>query len=97
MGRRYEPLMDSYLFGLKVAYKNNASEKNNFMGRTEHQQKCPVCGEMFSIRCKTEEHYWRIEDKKYHTVPVCSYKCMRTWEKAQAKKGETDEQRRQED
>lgn len=40
-------------------------------------RKCPVCGEQFKLEV---EHYWRIGtgEKGKH---VCSYHCMRKWEK----------------
>lgn len=47
--------------------------------RKQQERACPVCGKRFSPAI---EHAWTIENrtgkvKKY----VCSYTCMRTWER----------------
>ena len=38
---------------------------------------CPVCGKEF---LPASQHYWRIGSRKGFKL-VCSYTCMRQWEK----------------
>ena len=50
-------------------------------------QKCPVCGKKF---IPAPEHYWKIgtgpNGIDTRTKNVCSYSCMRVWEKEQIAK-----------
>ena len=44
-------------------------------------QKCPICGKNF---VPAPYHHWKIKKKKSKGVKwenVCSYSCMRVWEK----------------
>ena len=44
---------------------------------------CPICGKGF---VPAVEHYWKIGSYSCFDVrntPVCSYTCMRAWEKEQ--------------
>ena len=45
---------------------------------TRQSAKCPVCGETFFY---DPEHAWKIGKTDYHSKKVCSYSCMRKWEK----------------
>lgn len=52
----------------------------------EHKFKCPICGEAFSLVNISIAHWgWKIGNKT-DPRPVCSHKCMRTWEKAKEEK-----------
>jgi DNA-directed RNA polymerase subunit RPC12/RpoP len=52
----------------------------------EHKFKCSICGNSFSLVNITIQNYsWKIGNKT-DPRPVCSYKCMRTWEKAREEK-----------
>lgn len=52
----------------------------------ENKFKCSVCGKAFSLVNITIQKYgWKIGNKT-DPKPVCSYKCMRTWEKAREEK-----------
>ena len=42
------------------------------------QAKCPVCGKMYF---PAGEHAWRIGEYGERGKRVCSYSCMRKWEK----------------
>jgi hypothetical protein len=44
--------------------------------------KCPICGKEFA---HYDEWYWKIGNWGFETRDkyVCSYSCMRVWEKAQ--------------
>lgn len=48
---------------------------------------CPICGKKF---IPAPEHYWKIgtsaEGIDTRTKNVCSYSCMRKWEKEQLEK-----------
>lgn len=46
---------------------------------------CPICGKKF---IPAPEHYWKIGNYKLNTRTddVCSYSCMRKWEKEQEAK-----------
>lgn len=39
---------------------------------------CPICGKQF---LPAVEHAWKIGTMKKYEKLVCSYTCMRTWEK----------------
>ena len=46
---------------------------------------CPICGKKF---IPAPEHYWKIGQwgSEERTDVVCSYSCMRVWEKEQEAK-----------
>lgn len=47
---------------------------------------CPICDKKFA---RAKEHYWKISKGNVYmerTVPVCTYSCMRVWEKQQEEK-----------
>lgn len=50
-------------------------------------QECPICGKKF---IPASQHYWKISRGEYdmetRTKNVCSYSCMRKWEKQQEAK-----------
>lgn len=41
--------------------------------------KCPICGKEFHPEL---DHAWKIGEGKYSSKIVCTYTCMRKWEKA---------------
>lgn len=41
--------------------------------------------DLFLMEHKIQNYSWKIGNKTYQR-PVCSYKCMRTWEKAREEK-----------
>lgn len=54
---------------------------------------CPICGKQFS---PASEHAWLIgseytydTSRECRNIPVCTYSCMRKWEKDQEEKCET--------
>ena len=58
-------------------------------------QECPICGKKF---IPAPEHYWKIGKGKYDVsetriINVCSYSCMRKWEKEQEAKNEERKER----
>ena len=55
--------------------------------------KCPMCGKQF---IPAIEHYWMIGDywTEVRDDPVCSYSCMRKWEKQEAFKNKDKRSRR---
>lgn len=56
---------------------------------------CPICGKRFAPAI---EHYWMIGDywTEVRDTPVCSYSCMRKWEKEEKIKNEGRRRRRKE-
>lgn len=58
---------------------HNMSDFYSF--RKEAEILCPVCGEMFQ---PAEQHAYYIG--KNHKKRVCTYSCMRKWEKGEVKK-----------
>lgn len=38
---------------------------------------CPICGKTF---CPSVYHQWTIK-KHWYWIPVCSYTCMRKWDR----------------
>lgn len=56
---------------------------------------CPICGKNF---IPAPEHYWQIGNYGLETrgVYVCSYSCMRKWEKEQEAKIKSKQRKREE-
>ena len=42
--------------------------------------KCPICGKMF---VPAPLHAWKINVGYYREIEVCTYSCMRVWEKGE--------------
>lgn len=53
-------------------------------------QICPICGKEF---LPASQHYWRIGDVPSRERLVCSYSCMRKWEKTPKNKRKVDRKR----
>lgn len=55
-------------------------------------KKCPVCKKMF-ILYDSKDHVYRISNSNNHSVPVCSWKCLRDYEKKHTGKAEARKKR----
>lgn len=70
-----------------MAAKNIIPPNTNGLHFDTKERICPICGKNF---IPAPYHYWRIgseaEDdlinKRYPGTLVCTYSCMRKWEKA---------------
>ena len=64
---------------------------SNFTGASDNKAEitCPVCGKKFK---PAEEHIYHIG--KHHNKLVCTYTCMRKWQKGEAEKKSKPEKRR---
>ena len=49
--------------------------------RLARKYKCPICKHNFYMSCEPNVWGYRIKSGGYAYVPVCSYKCMRIYEK----------------
>lgn len=58
--------------------------------------KCPICGKQFTPAI---EHYWMIGDywTEERDDPVCSYSCMRKWERQEQFKNKGKRPRRRDE
>lgn len=78
----YEPLYDSPLAGLPL--HNDASIMDpGYMGHSVKELECPVCKRTFI--CYSEDHVYTIPnpDPRMRRIKVCSWHCMRRWEREQ--------------
>ncbi len=53
--------------------------------------KCPICGKMF---VPAPQHYWKIQTGYYEYKKVCTYSCMRVWERKEEANGNRKPKRR---
>lgn len=58
------------------------AEENLWWLKPDQKVKCKMCGKEF---IPAPEHRWEIGEHGFETrdIPVCSYTCMRKWEKEQ--------------
>lgn len=57
----------------------NATKKTMTVFMIRSSDKCPVCGETFFY---DPEHAYKIGKSDFSSKKVCSYSCMRKWEKS---------------
>lgn len=78
----YEPLYDSPLAGLPL-HNDTAISDPGYMGHSVKELECPVCKRTFI--CYSEDHVYTIPnpDPRMRRIKVCSWHCMRQWEKEQ--------------
>jgi predicted nucleic acid-binding Zn ribbon protein len=57
--------------------KGEINMKKGYTSVAYRKHKCPVCGKEFGVMSTTYGWVYKIKNGK----KVCSYKCMREWEK----------------